>query len=263
VQRRQAIFFLVLALVFGLGAVFTAQRWLTAHGSTSSVVETVPIVVARSDVPISAVLNLDQLEVVKWPKKHAPTSAFSSKPSLAGRVTRRPVARGEPLLHTALLPEGSKAGLVAVIHEDKRAISVKVDAVVGVAGFVTPGSYVDVLATLRRIDLKNKLPYTKVILQDVRVLAIDQTLEEVDNDQAKLVSVVTLEVDPDQAERITHISHEGRLQLALRNPADREVVKTRSIGVADLLPPRPPRAKRSPRTTVQVIKGSELSTRHF
>jgi pilus assembly protein CpaB len=264
-HNRQAIIFLALAIILGIGAVMTTQRWVErqTRESAPGVLGMAPVVIARADVPIGTAVKGDQLEIVSWPKKHMPSGAFSSAEILSGRVTRRPLAAGEPVLDSALRPDGSEAGLVGVINADKRAVSVKVDPVIGVAGFVTPGSRVDVLATLRRIDLKQKLPYTKVILQDVHVLAIDQKLEEVENGDPHLVSVVTLEVDPDQAEQLTYTSHEGRLQLALRSPTDHEVVKTRSTGVADLLPPRSPRARRSSRHAVQVIKGSDLSTRRF
>ena len=142
-------------------------------------------------------------------------------------------------------------------------MSVKVDPVIGVAGFVKPGARVDVVATLRRIDLKKKLPYTMVILQDVRVLAIDQQLQEATEGEPALVSVVTLEVDPSQAQTLTYISHQGRIQLALRRPDDHEVVKVKSTGVEDLLPPRRRGNGSRPRKSVQVLRGSSVSTKSF
>ena len=259
-SNKQAIIFLGLALILGLGAALTAERWL--EGRTPTVagepIASIPVVTARVDVPVGTTLTEKQLKVVRWPKSFVPGGAALSMDRAAGRVTRRPLAIGEPVQETGLLPEGSEAGLVAVIENRKRAISVKVDPVIGVAGFIKPGARVDVIATLRRIDLKRKLPYTKVVLQDVRVLAIDQKLEEVQNGEPQIVSVVTLEVDPKQAEQLTYTSHEGRLQLALRSPSDHEIVKTLSTGVSDLLPPRRRRG-RGPSFQVQVIKGSSVS----
>jgi pilus assembly protein CpaB len=265
-QNRQALLFLALAVILGLAAAFSAQRWLLRQTPRieGKAVATVPVVMARSSVPVGAALTKGALEIAHWPEPYAPAGRLASLESAMGRVTRHPLAPGEPVLEAALLPDGSEAGLIGVIGEEKRAVSVKVDAVIGVAGFVKPGSSVDVVATLRRIDLEKKLPYSKVVLQDVRVLAIDQKLEEADNGEAHLVSVVTLEVSPEQAEHLTYISHEGRLQLALRSPGDHEVVKTRSTGVSDLLPPR--RARRAIRAAgppVQVIRGSDVSTKHF
>ncbi len=259
-RNKQAIIFLGLALILGLGAALSAEYWLESRmpNAAGEPIESVSVVTARVDVPVGTKLTEKQLKVVRWPKRFVPDGAALSIENAAGRVTRRPLAIGEPVQETSLLPEGSEAGLVAVIADTKRAISVKVDPVIGVAGFIKPGARVDVIATLRRIDLKRKLPYTKVVLQDVLVLAIDQKLEEVRDGEPKLVSVVTLEVDPKQAEQLTYTSHEGRLQLALRGPSDHEVVKTLSTGVSDLLPPRRRRG-RGPRVEVQVIKGSSVS----
>jgi pilus assembly protein CpaB len=262
-RNKPALFFLGLAILLGLAAAFSARRWLAerAPGPTAGEVPAVSVVITTVPVPIGAALTAKDLEVVPWPKHYVPKGAFSSIETAVGRITRRPVGTAEPVLEGTLLPDGSEAGLVSVIEENKRAVSVKVDAVIGVAGFVHPGSRVDVLATLRRIDWKKKLPYTKVVLQDVPVLAIDQKLEEAENGEPHLVSVVTLEVDPPQAEKLTYISHEGRLQLALRNPTDHEVVKTKSTGVGDVLPPRSVRRPRS--TRVEVLKGTNMSTRDF
>ena len=263
-RNRQAIVFLALALVLGLGAALTAQRWLEGRPTFTpgTPIVSIPVVTARVDVPVGAILTDKQLKLVDWPKRFAPEGAATSLEQAVGRVSRRPLAAGEPLQESSLLPEGSEAGLVAVIGDHKRALSVKVDPVIGVAGFIKPGARVDVIATLRRIDLKSKLPYTKVVLQDVRVLAVDQKLEEVQDGEPQIVSVVTLEVGPEQAEQLTYTSHEGRLQLALRNPSDHEIVKTRSTGVSDLLPPRRRRG-RSAGVQVQVIKGSDVSRKMF
>ena len=259
--NKRALLFLAIAAVLGLGAVLTARNWLESRLSSLAPgpVETVPVVIARISVPVGSAILTNQLDTVQWPRRHAPAGVFSSKDSASGRVLRRPLASGELLLESALLPEGAAAGLVSVIEPEMRAISVQVDPVIGVAGFVKPGARVDVIATLRRVDLRQKLPYTKVILQDVRVLAIDQKLEEAQNGEANLVSVVTLEVDPKQAEKLTYISHEGRLQLALRNPGDHKSVETKSTGVVDLLP----RRSRTSSTRVQVIKGTEVSSQLF
>ena len=142
-------------------------------------------------------------------------------------------------------------------------MTVKVDNVVGIAGFVTPGSRVDVLATLRRVDRDKPLPYSKVILQNIRVLAIDQKLEEVKAGDPEIVSVVTLEVDPKQAEHLIYAAHEGRLQLAMRSPGDDVTVATVSIGVRDVLGERRRVTRQSSGTVVQILNGSRLVTKRF
>jgi pilus assembly protein CpaB len=242
-----------------------------APGDESAVAEaapsrTTPVVVARTDVPVASSAARAALTTVDWPADHVPSGSLTSVDQAVGRIVRRPVAKGEPVLEAALFGAGSAGGLRAVIAPEYRAVSVKVDNVIGVAGFVTPGARVDVLATIRRVDLDRALPFAKVILQDVRVLAVDQKLEEV-RANPELVNVVTLEVDPIQAEHLIYAAHEGRLQLALRSPGDDKEVATRSIGVADVLGgQQPAKAASAPsraRTSVQVIKGSSLEVKTF
>ena len=152
--------------------------------------------------------------------------------------------------------------LRAVIAADHRAVTVKVDSVIGVAGFVTPGTYVDVMATIRRVDRKSGLPYSKVILQNIRVLAVDQELEDVKS-APEIVSVVTLEVNPEQAQRLVYAAHEGRLQLAMRSPGDNAEVRVRSVGVADVFGERHVAKARAPGKAVLVINGTEQYTKRF
>jgi pilus assembly protein CpaB len=267
-QNRRALFFFGLAIFFGIAAAFTARHLLENRASEAAGtgVATVPVVVARTDVAVGSALVALQLDTVQWPREYVPTGAFDDPAKITGRVIRRPIARGEAVLEPTLLPVGSAAGLPSVIESAKRAISVKVDPVVSVAGFVTPGTRVDVLSTLRRIDTSEKLPYTKVILQDLAVLAIDQKLEQAKNGEPELVSVVTLEVTPKQAEQLTYAAHEGRLQLALRSPGDHEEVKTEAVSVAALLgdgAPKKSKVHLPVGPSVQVITGSSVSVKSF
>jgi pilus assembly protein CpaB len=270
-QTRRGLLFIALALVMGVAAAWIATRLASNPAAARGTpLETTPVVVVRTDVPVASSLRREQLDTVDWPAQHVPPGAVNSVDQAVDRIVRRPIAGGEPVLEAALFDPGSAGGLRAVISPEHRAVSVKVDNVIGVAGFVTPGARVDVLATIRRVDRERPLPYAKVILQDVRVLAVDQRLEEVKSGDPELVSVVTLEVDPMQAEHLIYAAHEGRLQLALRSPGDDEQVATRSIGVADVLGGKEPvkatktsRAPRRPRTTVQVIKGSKLQVKTF
>ena len=269
-QNRRALLFLILAIALGVGAAFTAKRWLEqqrpqAEGPTT----TRPVAVMRTDLQVGQVVHSRELATVEWPRAYVPQGASSDPEKLEGRVARRPIAAGEPVLESALLPEGARAGLVSVIDPTRRAVSVKVDPVIGVAGFVVPGSHVDVLVTIVRIDTDGK-PVSKVILQDVEVLAIDQKLEEAKEGEPQLVQVVTLETSPKDAEKLTHAAHEGQLQLALRNPSDREIVETHSVGVGDVLGDRRPAPRiaarpvpRAPGTNVEVIKGSQVSVQSF
>jgi pilus assembly protein CpaB len=260
-KNRRAIMFFVLAIGFGVAAALLVQRLLDQQqpAPTQAHINTTPVVVARADIPLASSLSPQMLETVDWPTGHLPIGSFTDPKEVKDRVLRRALAKGEVVQELSLFPEGSAGGLLAVIEEKSRAVSVEVDQIIGVAGFVTPGSRVDVLATLRRLDWGSKQPYAKVVLQNVKVLAIDQKLEEVRNGEPELVSVVTLEVTPADAEKLTYISHQGKLQLALRNPEDAEIVKTRGATVSRLFGSAPS-VKRS---SVQVLKGTSVSNKSF
>jgi pilus assembly protein CpaB len=268
-QRRRGLFFLMAALVLGLAAAFMAHR--STRSAEPAEVPMAKVVVARIDVATASTLDGLGLATVEWPRAHLPSGAIASVEAATGRVARRPIAAGEPILESALFERGTGGGLGAVIEQSRRAISVKVDSVIGVAGFVKPGSRVDVLTTLRRVDQEKATPYSKVILQDVRVLAVDQKLEEARDGKPELVSVVTLEVDPVQAEHLIYAAHEGRLQLALRTHGDANLVETRGANVADVLGQRsetrqlaaaPARVARAG-TRVEVLRGAKLETQTF
>ncbi len=264
-KNRRGLIFLGLAVVMGLTA-----AWITSEFAPNSAVaeltaaHTTPVVIVRSDVPVASSLTRAQLNLVDWPTEHVPVGSIHSIADATDRVTRRPLAQGEPLLEASVFSSGAAGGLGAVISDKYRAVSVKVDNVIGVAGFVVPGSRVDVMATIRRVDRDRALPYSKVILQDVRVLAVDQKLEEVKSGEPELVSVVTLEVIPTDAEHLIYAAHEGRLQLALRSPGDDLEVVTRSIGVADILGDRVSSKKRSVAsnyTRIKIIRGTKVEDR--
>jgi pilus assembly protein CpaB len=265
-HNRRALLFFAFAVVLGTAAAFLAQRTLENQAQTQIVapaakVETVKVVLARTDVTVGSALSSQQLRTVEWPKDYAPRGAFADEDELVGRVLRRALADGEPILEPSLLPEGSEAGLVSVINSEARAVSVKVDPIIGVAGFVNPGTRVDVLATLRNLATRDKVPYTKVVLQDVRVLAIDQKMEEAQNGEPELVSVVTLEVTPLEAEKLAYSAHEGRLQLALRGPGDHTLVQTIGVSAGDML--ARPRRQAIRKAGVQIVKGSDVSVKSY
>ena len=270
-QNRRGLMFLALAVLLGLGAAFMAREFTgNTPAAQAAGVPTKPVVVAQMDLGTADSLSAAELMLVDWPAQLVPTGAIHAISGAEGRVTRRPLVTGEPVLEGALFDMGAEGGLPAVIASEHRAVSVKVDSVIGVAGFVKPGSRVDVMATVRRVDTKDSLPYSKVILQDVKVLAIDQKLEEARDGEAQLVSVVTLEVKPDAAQKLIYSAHEGRLQLALRTPGDDAVVELTSTGVRDVLGAQkkvsaPKAVARAPRSSaaVQVIRGSKIETKTF
>jgi pilus assembly protein CpaB len=266
-QNRRGLIFLGFALVMGIAAAWFTQR-LVSDSKPEASRETTPVVVLRTDVPVTTSLTRDQVQVTDWPSDHVPRGALRSADQAVGRVVRRPVAAGEPVLEMALFETGTSGGLRAIIAEGHRAVTVKVDNVIGVAGFVTPGTRVDVLATMPRVDWANPIPFSKVILQNVQVLAVDQKLEEAKTGEPEIVSVATLEVDPVQAEHLIYAAHEGRLQLAMRSPDDQEQVPVQAVGVMHVLgDPEPKVAKstapRAAGTSVQIINGTKLETQRF
>jgi len=271
-KNRRGLIFLGLALVMGIAAARVSTQMVASpvtEGSNNDP-ELVSLVVVRTDLPVASTLGASQLDTVEWPADHVPAGALRSIDQAEGRVVRRPIGAGEPVLEMALFEVGAAGGLPAVISPEKRAVSVKVDNVISVAGFVAPGSRVDVLATIRRVDLQRALPYSKVILQDVRVLAVDQKLEEIKSGDPELVNVVTLEVDTVQAEHLVYAAHEGRLQLALRSPGDDRDVPSTSVGVADVLGEsrKPTRVasqshERSAKASVELVSGSAVQVKTF
>jgi pilus assembly protein CpaB len=264
-QNRRTTIFFALAILFGIAAATLAQRMLSQPASPApqAAIETKTVIVARLEVNKGSALTSSHLDTVEWPVNLVPKGTFSGKDAVEGRVLRHSLAAGEPIFELALLPKGSDAGLVSVISHNLRAVSVKVDAIIGVAGFVTPGSRVDVLATFRQSGSDSKNSISKVILQNVPVLAIDQKMEEVKNGEPELVSVVTLEVSPEQAEELTYSAHEGRLQLALRSPADSDIATTHGVSASDLMPRKKTAPSRVAYTNVEVVKGAAVSVKAY
>jgi pilus assembly protein CpaB len=223
----------------------------------------VRVVIARTDLAVGETLVPRALDSIAWPKANLPQGTAQDAQVLAGRVLRRPLAAGEPVLESALLPAGSTGGLSAVIEPDRRAVSVAVDEVIGVAGFVKPGARVDVLTTLRRLDGRSEDARSRVILQNVAVLAVDQKMQTASDGKPEVVNVVTVSVDPDQAQRLVLGAHEGKLQLALRNPTDAEVLPLRSVSAAEVLGLGGAPGGKGGGTSVQILKGTDVSNKVF
>lgn len=215
-KNARAVVMLVVALVAGIAAVVSASRWL-AQQSSSSVKQ---VVVAASDMDLGQPLGNEQLRVVAWPAGSLPPGTFEDTKMLQGRVVRASLQKGEPILESKLAPVGTKGGLSAVIAEGKRAITVRVNDVVGVAGFALPGNLVDVIVNTNE-DSKsaNNSNISKIVLEKILVLAVAQQVSR-DDTQPKVVNAVTLEVTPDQAEKLDVARSVGTLSLVLRNQVD-------------------------------------------
>ena len=215
-KNARAVVMLIVALVAGIAAVVSASRWL-AQQSSSSVKQ---VVVAANDMDLGQPLGNEQLRVVSWPAGSLPPGTFEDTKSLQGRVVRASLQKGEPILENKLAPIGTKGGLSAVIAEGKRAITVRVNDVVGVAGFALPGNLVDVIVNTNE-DAKstNNSNISKIVLEKILVLAVAQQVSR-DDTQPKVVNAVTLEVSPEQAEKLDVARSVGTLSLVLRNQVD-------------------------------------------
>jgi pilus assembly protein CpaB len=158
-------------------------------------------------------------KLVSWPSSSLPLGSFSDSKLFIGRIAKQEIYNGEPILEQMLAAKDSKAGLASTIPKGKRAITVKVNEVIAVAGFALPGSYVDLLATVK--DNAGKV-YTKTVLRRVKVIAIAQEMES-DPSKAKVVNAVTLELTPKESEALDVARNAGSLSLSLRNPIDIDV----------------------------------------
>jgi pilus assembly protein CpaB len=233
--RIRMLVVLVLALAAGGVLAFGTYNYMQNQPVKTVSMPTKPVVVAATDLDLGAELRAQDLRVVQWPASAMPAGAFSNSNELHGRGLIMPMIENEPFLPMKLAPKEAGAGLPPVIPAGMRAVSVRVNEVIGVAGYVLPGTRVDVVATANPTDRKEDIT-SKVVLTDVQVLAAGTKMEQ-NGDKGKpmAVSVVTLLVNPDEAERLTLASTEGKIQLALRNPLDKASPATTGIRPAVLL----------------------------
>lgn len=216
-KGTRGLIMLLVALLAGAAAVVMASRWMQAQAKGGD-----RIAVAATDVEIGAKLTPEMLRSVEWPPSSVPPGAFVDVAALDGRVVKTSIARGEPLIEAKLAPAGTKGGLSAVVSEGKRAMTVRVNDVVGVAGFALPGNYVDIMVNTqneraRGGDRDNAI--SKIVLERILVLAVAQEADR-DSTKPKVVNAVTLEVTPAQAEGLDLARSVGTLSLVLRNQSD-------------------------------------------
>jgi pilus assembly protein CpaB len=259
--------FIVLAVAIGLGGTFAVAtyRYIQNVPTREVRLPTTPVVVAAANLPLGTELRRDDLRVIAWPADAIPEGSFKDPQELVGRGLIQSVTQNETVLPGKLAPVGAGAGLPPIIPEGMRALSVRVNDVIGVAGYVLPGTRVDVLATVSPTNSPGDMT-SKVVLTNVVVLAAGTRIEQDgENNKPVSVSVVTLQVSPMEAESLTLASTEGKIQLALRNPLDKTAPATPGIRPAVLLgytAPRSitPRAAAGspappPPPTVEIIRG--------
>ncbi|BDT56921.1 pilus assembly-related, exported protein [Massilia varians] len=286
-KNKRAVIVMALAILFGLAAVVLASRWLLTQPSASAS----HIVVAATDINIGQRLTPEMLKLVEWPADSVPKGAFKDPQKLGGRVLKSSILLGEPLSEAKLAPVGTLGGLSALITEGKRAITVRVNDVIGVAGFALPGNYVDIIVSTEtdaqpQTGTGRDRTISKIVLERILVLAVAQEVNR-DETKPKVVNAVTLEVTPDQAEKLDLARSVGTLSLALRNQVDPAPADTVGATKDNLLPkaefplrpvampvraprprtqaPRPPQAAPAPapRDCVKVINGLHASQECF
>ena len=266
------------ALALALGAFVSFAVYRTLKSKTSSGNEpSVEVMVAARDIQVGSKLEDKDLRLARFSMASVPIGAYLSKTKLLGRGVVQPIAQGEFILPAKLAAENAGSGLPSMIPPGMRAVSVRVNEVVAVAGFATPGTRVDVLLTGNPSGSADR--QTTTVLENVQVLATGQKLERNAAGEAQNAPVITLLVSPDDAQRLTLASSEGRIQLALRNPLDTRDQDLNSTKEATLyrgaIPPPLPKAASAPRRTVvpvtvspppytiEMIKGDKRETKKF
>lgn len=286
-RSSKGLLMLLIAGLAGLGAVVFATRWVQAQAAGDG-----KIAVAGTDLELGSRLSPEMLRMVDWPAGSVPPGAFLDLKLLEGRVVKTSLQRGEPVLESKLAPEGTKGGLSAVVAEGKRAMTVRVNDVVGVAGFALPGNYVDIMVNTQEEGAKRSdrdRAISKIVLERILVLAVAQEANR-DTTKPRVVNAVTLEVTPEEAEKLDLARSVGSLSLVLRNQIDPKMADTEGAtktsllnGVAAVAPPAPKPAVRTvvrrsqpaapvatvaaaptePRSCVEVIKGLTKVTECF
>jgi len=226
---------IIVALLAGLGTFTWLQKRTAAQ---SPAVVTQPVVVAAADLSWGKILDKGQVKTVDFLKSSLPPGSFSQPSAVDGRTLLYPVKAGEPLFESQLAPASVKAGgMGALISPNKRAMAFRVDKIIGVSGFINPGNHVDVLVTINnQAGGDRQSIITKTVLENVLVLTVGQEMERTGKQEKTApVDEITMEVTPEEAEKMALAASEGKVMLALRNPTDTSGVTTRGATVPVLL----------------------------
>lgn len=268
----------VLAVAVLLGVVATFMVWRALNRpvplqASEQAPETVQVVAAAADLPVGTLITEDKLKTMPVLASSLPPGVFTDRAQVLNRGVVVPMVANEAVLESKLAPEGAGAGLPTVIPEGMRAVSVKVDEIIGVAGFVLPGTRVDVLVTVTPQD-QQQTSITKQVLQNVQVLAAGESIEKDREGKPRTVTVITLLVAPEDAEKLTLAATEGQIQLALRNTLDADSVATPGSDIRSLVSGPAPvpapatsrparRVEPRPTTNVEMYRGVEKEVKSF
>jgi len=281
-NRTRLLMIGFVALALGAIVSYSVYRTLQTK-SGADAAPGVEVVVAANDIPVGAKVGESDVKTVRYSAADLPANAFHLKTSVVGRGAILPIAKGEFFLPNKLAGENAGAGMPSLIPPGMRAISVRVNEVIGVAGFVVPGTRVDVLLTGNPSGAPEQ--QTTTVLENVAVIATGQKLERNTAGEPLVTPVITLLVSPDDAQKLTLATTQGKIQLALRNPLDTKQQELASVNTGALykgvsIPvhvaaPPPRSAKPIKRTTpvpvtampsaysVEVIKGTKKDVTKF
>jgi len=218
---------IAIALVLGAMAAYIAARMSTVQTKGSGA----KVVVVALPIDAGKVIAADQVQAIQWPSSAVPQNAFVRTADVVGRVARVSMIAGEPVFPEKLALKGAKGGLASTLPEGARAITVRVNEVIAVAGFALPGSYVDILVNGKDDERRS---FSRTVLSRVKVLAVDQVTTG-DPDKPKLVSAVTLELTPHEAEKLDLARNIGSLSLVLRNELDTAEVSSDGVRLPDIV----------------------------
>jgi len=251
--RKRGLLLLTLSLVLGLSAAMVARGWMTEQTAKEKA-DIATVVAASMAIPFGTKVEERHLKIIDMPKNSAPPGSFTIKEDVIDKVTTQQIMAGEILMKARFVEQGEGSTLAALVAKNMRAFTVRVDDVIGVAGFLLPGNRVDVVSARK----EGRRAITDTILRNIEVLAVDQTASTNDNEPV-IVRAVTLQVTPDQAETLVKGREEGSIQLTLRNPLEEE-----EIIEEEVVAPKPKVAIRRtrPRTqpsTVTIIRGTNVS----
>jgi pilus assembly protein CpaB len=237
-MRRSNLIILILALAMGSIAALMARSWIERHAAPQAA-QAGTVVVAAAQLPFGTVLTEDNISEIPWAGAQLPEGAFAKKIDLlkdGRRVALAPIEKTELILRPKVTAPGQRASLSVLLDEGQRAITVRVDDVRGVAGFILPGDRVDVMLLRQETRQGETENSADVLLEYVKVLAIDQLLNERPDQPTVVAKAVTLQVNPEQAQKLLLASNIGKLSLVLRQPGESRAVQAGRITDSDLGP---------------------------
>jgi pilus assembly protein CpaB len=232
-ERRYSVVFYA-AIVVAAGATYGVYK-LLQHNRESTRIATVPVVVSLVDLPEGSTIDRNMVTANPWPVPTIPAGAFSTPDSVVGRVTRVAVFKGEPIVPGRLAPVGTGPGLEVKITPGKRAMALRINDVAGISGFIQPNSRVDVMVTLTNTKDGKAQQVAKLFMENMRVLSVGHEVQRDAQGKPINAATATIEVTPEEAERLAVAASQGSIQLVLRGYGDPDSIDTKGATSRDVL----------------------------